>query len=86
MKPGFFDKLIDRLDKLDPESLQTHFLRLAQERGLLEMIFQSIQEGVIVIDGSGRLTYANKAAEHLMGFSVESTRGRPTRPRRPLHC
>ncbi len=77
MKPGFLDKLIDRLDKLDPESLQTHFLRLAQERGLLEMIFQSIQEGVIVIDGGGRLTYANKAAEHLLGFSVESTRGRP---------
>lgn len=77
MKPGFLDKLIDRLDKLDPESLQTHFLRLAQERGLLEMIFQSIQEGVIVIDGAGRLTYANKAAESLMGFSVDTTRGRP---------
>ena len=77
MKSGFLDKLIDRLDRLDPESLQTHFLRLAQERGLLETIFQSIQEGVIVMDGKGHLNYANKAAESMLGFSVETSRGRP---------
>jgi two-component system, sporulation sensor kinase E len=77
MKSGFMDKLIDRLDRIDPKSLQTHFLRLAQEKGLIETIFQSIQEGIIVIDGSGRLTYANKAAEHLMGFSTETAQGRP---------
>ncbi|NQT93118.1 MAG: PAS domain S-box protein [Lentisphaerae bacterium] len=71
------DKLIDRLDRLDPESLQTHFLRLAQERGLLETIFQSIQEGVIVIGGTGALNYANKAAESMLGFSMETSRGRP---------
>jgi len=77
MKSGFMDKLIDRLDRIDPKSLQTHFLRLAQEKGLIETIFQSIQEGIIVIDGSGKLTYANKAAEQLMGFSTESAQGRP---------
>ncbi len=77
MKSGFLDKLIERLDKLDPKSLQLQFLRLAQERGLLETIFQSIQEGVIVIDGLARLAYANKAAENMMGFSFDSTKGRP---------
>jgi len=77
MKRGFFDKLVDRLDRLDPKSVQTQFLRLAQEKGLLETIFQSIQEGVIVIGGSGKLNYANKAAEQLMGFSLESAKGRP---------
>jgi len=77
MKPGFLDRLVARLDKVDPQSLQTHFLRLAQERGLLETIFQSIQEGILVIDGDGRLNYANRAAEHLLGFSFESAQGRP---------
>lgn len=77
MKSGFLDKLVDRLDRLDPKSLQTHFLRLVQEKGLLETIFQSIQEGVIVVDGSGRLNYSNKAAEKLMGFSFEVAEGRP---------
>jgi len=77
VKSAFLDKLIERLDKLDPKSLQLQFLRLAQERGLLETIFQSIQEGVIVIDGLARLAYANKAAESMMGFSFDSTKGRP---------
>ena len=77
MKAGFFDKLVDRLDRIDPESLQTHFLQLARERGLLEMIFQSIQEGVVVLDQEGCLTYANRAAEKYMGFELETARGRP---------
>ena len=77
MKSGFLDKLVERIDRLDPESIQGHFLRLARERGLLETIFQSIQEGVIVLDGEGRMSYANRAAERLMGFSFEETRGRP---------
>ncbi len=77
IKSGFIDKLIERVDRLDPHSLQTHFLRLAQERGLLEMIFQSIQEGVLVVNGEGRLDFANRAAEGFLGFGVEAARGRP---------
>jgi len=77
MKSGFLDKIVDRLDKLDPKSLQAQFLSLMQEHGLLETIFQAIQEGVVVVDGQGHLTYANKAAEKLIGFSVASSKGRP---------
>lgn len=77
MNSGFLDKLVDRLDKLDPKSLQTQFLRLVQERGLLETIFQSVQEGLIVIDGTGRITYANRAAEQMLGFSFDQAKGRP---------
>lgn len=77
MKSGFLDKLIARLDRLDPESVQTHFLRLAKEKGLLETIFQSIQEGVVVIDGKGLITYANRAAGELIGFNRETAVGKP---------
>ncbi len=77
MRSGFLEKLMARLDKLDPQSVQAHFLRLSQERGLLETIFQSIQEGVLVVSGDGRLDYANRAAEQLLGFSFDSARGRP---------
>jgi PAS domain S-box-containing protein len=76
MKAEFLDKLIERIDRLEPEHLQSHFLRLARERGLLETIFQSIQEGVIVIDGDANIQYANRAAEKLMGFSLESAAGK----------
>lgn len=77
MKSRFIDKLMDRLEQVDPQSLQAAMLDLVQERGLLETIFHSIQEGIIVIDGKGLLTYANRAAEHLIGFSFEEARGRP---------
>jgi len=77
MKSAFVDKLLERLDKLDPESLQNQFLGLVQERGLLETIFQSIKEGVIVVDGEGKMTYANRAAEQLLGFTFSEARGRP---------
>jgi two-component system, sporulation sensor kinase E len=77
VKSGFLDKLVERLDRIDPKSLQTQFLRLAQEQGLLETIFQSIQEGVLVIDEEGLLTYANHAAESLLGFSLDVSMGRP---------
>lgn len=79
MKPGFIDKLIERIDRIDPGSLQTHFLRLAHEKGLLETIFRAIQEGVIVLDGQGCLSYANDAAQQLLGISMETAQGQPVR-------
>ena len=48
MKAGFFDRLVDRLDRLDKGSLQSYFLRLAREKGLMETIFQALAEGIIV--------------------------------------
>jgi len=77
MKSGFLEKLIARMDRLDPKSVQTHFLRLAREKGLLETIFQSIQEGVVVLDGKGLITYTNRAAGELIGFDPESVIGKP---------
>lgn len=76
MGSGFFDRLVTKIDKLNPESLQTHLLRLADERGFLETIFQSIQEGIIVLDSEGTLQYANHAAEKLLGFSAQQVRSR----------
>ena len=73
--PGFFDRLVSRIDKIDPESLHTHMLRMARERGLLETVFQSIQEGVMVLDAEGRLSYGNRAAERLLGYDAEKLRG-----------
>ena len=76
MASGFFDRLVARLDKLDPGSLQAQMVRLTQERGFLETIFQSIQEGVMVIDNAGLLLYANRAAEKLAGFEFARAKGR----------
>jgi len=75
MKSRFLDKLIARLDRLDSGSIQTQFLRLAHEKGLMETIFHAIQEGIIVLDGGSRIIYANRAAEKLLGFTLEKANG-----------
>lgn len=75
MKPGFFDKLVDRLDHLDKGSLQTYFLRLAREKGLMETIFQALEEGIIVLDPDAQISYANRAAEQFLGFTLENAEG-----------
>jgi len=73
---GFLDKLVARMDRIDPGSLQAHFMRLANERGFLEAIFQSIQEGVLAVDSQGRLLYANRATEQMLGIECAKLRGR----------
>ena len=71
VKSGFVDKLIERIGRVGPEDVQTYLARLAREKGFLETIFNAIQEGVIVTDGSGRISYVNQAACTLFGFSKE---------------
>src|SRR5207244_2469158 len=76
MKAGFVEKLIGRLGKIGPEDVQNYFLRLAQEKGFLETVFNSIQEGIIVTDARGRITYLNDAACQLFGLEPEDSLGK----------
>ncbi|HAL91831.1 MAG TPA: PAS domain-containing sensor histidine kinase, partial [Verrucomicrobia bacterium] len=77
MKSAFWNKLIERLDKLDPGSVQAQFLRLASERGLLETIFHALREGILVLDAEGRIVYANRGACRLLGMEEEASAGQP---------
>ena len=77
MKPGFLEKLIGRLGRIGPEEVQNYMLRLAQEKGFLETIFNSIQEGIIVTDAKGRITYLNDAACEIFGLDGENSIGKP---------
>ena len=76
MKAGFLDKLIERLGRVGPEEVQNYLLRLAQEKGLIETVFNAIQEGIIVTDAKGRITYVNDAACELFGFEAENSIGK----------
>ena len=76
MKSGFLDKLIERLGRIGPEDVQNYLLQLAQEKGLIETVFNAIQEGIIVTDASGRITYVNDAACELFGLEAEKSIGK----------
>jgi PAS domain S-box-containing protein len=77
VKASFLDKLIGRIERVDPQSLQSVVLKLAREKGFLETLFNTIQEGVIVTDAEGRITYLNAAAGQLLGIDPERALGEP---------
>ena len=76
MKAGFLEKLIERLGRIGPEDVQNYFLRLAQEKGFLETVFNAIQEGIIVADSKSRITYLNDAACGLFGLEAREAIGK----------
>ena len=76
MKSGFLDKLIERLGRVGPEDVQNYLLQLAQEKGLIETVFNAIQEGIIVTDANGRITYVNEAACELFGLEADNSIGK----------
>lgn len=75
-KSGFLDKLIQRLDRVEPGEVQSYLVRLAQDHGLLESVFDALQEGVVVTDLQGEITYINRAACQFFGLDAEEITGR----------
>jgi len=52
-------------------------VKLAREKGFLETLFNTIQEGVLVIDAEGRISYLNAAASQLLGLDPGRSIGAP---------
>lgn len=67
-KSNFLDKLLGRLPRLDKEGLQAVVARLANERAFLETLFNTIEDGVVVLDPQGKIAYFNEAATRLFGL------------------
>ncbi len=67
-KEKFLDRLINKLDAMDATSMQAYILRISKEKGFLETIFNTISEGIIVIDKNLYIKYYNKVAAKLLGF------------------
>lgn len=76
-KSSFLDKVLGRLDRLDPEGLQKVVRRLAEERSLLDTLFNTIEDGVLVLDAAGRIDYFNQAAARLLGLPARDAEGQP---------
>lgn len=66
MKNSHLDRILGKIDDLDPSNLNILVKRLAKERHLLETVFNSIKDGIIVINNQGIIEYANKSAINLI--------------------
>jgi PAS domain S-box-containing protein len=75
MRSAFIEKLLKRMDRLEPGEVQGFVLELIKEKGFFEKTFQALQEGVILLDDEATVTYVNSAACVLFGFHQEQVVG-----------
>ena len=75
MKNTFLDKLLTRLDRVGQADLQAYLQRLSKEKGFFETIFNTLQEGIVVVDSSGRIRYLNHAITTLLGLDPAKALG-----------
>ena len=60
-KTSFLDKVLGRLTRLDTENVRTLLHRLAEERSLLETIFNIVEDGILVVAEDGGSSISIKA-------------------------
>ena len=70
-KSSFVDKVLGRINRLDTEGLQSVVQRLARERAFLETLFNTIEDGVLVVDEQGRILYFNQAITRFLGLQPD---------------
>jgi PAS domain S-box-containing protein len=71
-KSSFLDKVLPRIGRLDEAGLQTVVQRLARERSFLETLFNTIEDGVLVVEEGGRVLYYNQAVTRLLGLQPDA--------------
>ena len=77
MKNTFLDKLLNRIDRVGQGDLQAYLQRLNNEKGFFETIFNTLQEGIVVVDSQGRILYLNHAVTTLLGIDPARAMGTP---------
>ena len=75
MKSRFFDKLIERVDRVGSNEVQNFLNRLAEESDFFKNVFDALQEGIIVADKAGLIHYINNGASRLFGLNPETVTG-----------
>lgn len=75
MKSGFLEKLVSRLDRVEPGEIQQIVTRLIQEKGFLENVFEALQEGLIILDPQGKIMFLNRAACSFFGLDPADSLG-----------
>ncbi len=66
---AFWDRVANRLDKIDATRVQGYFQDLCRETSFLWSVFQSLSDGILVLDEEGWIVFLNDAAREILGIS-----------------
>ena len=75
MKNTFLDKVLDRIDRVGQGDLQAYLQRLNKEKGFFETIFNTLKEGIVVVDSKGKIRYLNHAITTMLGLDPQKAMG-----------
>ncbi len=67
----FFNGVRRHIGKMDAEHLREQYARLSDEAAFLDTLFQTIAQGIIVLDANGAIIKSNPAARDLIGMRPE---------------
>lgn len=71
MMKDFFKGVSRHIGKLDADHLREQYARLSEEALSLDTLFQTIAQGILVLDESGAVVKSNPAAKELLGMDPE---------------
>ena len=71
-KKSSLDRILENLEDLDAANLSHAVQRLMRERRLLETVINTCQDGILVVDESGIIQYANSHGALLIGLKEEN--------------
>ncbi len=76
LKSAVLEKILSRLDQIEPEEVQALLSRLVREKGFLQKVFEALQEGVLLLDTAGGISFINHAGCRFFGTSPEEAQGK----------
>lgn len=71
-KQTFIEKFIDKFDRIDRNEILAVIVKLSREKGFLENILNSLNDGVIVLNNEKEIQFINDAAGEIMGVKPGS--------------
>ncbi len=67
---AFADRFLEHLDKIDPAEIEAFIRRTVRERNFTARIFETLIEGVVVLDSDLKVTLLNAAARRMLRLST----------------
>ena len=77
MKTAVLEKIISRLDQIEPGEVQALLSKLVREKGFLQKVFEALQEGVLFLDTERNVSFINHAGCGFFGTTPETVQGKP---------
>lgn len=76
MKPTQFDKLVERIDRLETSEIQSLVTRLMKQKGVLGKVFEVLRDAVMIVDANRVINFFNPAASIMLGVNAQHLGGK----------